>query len=516
MGSFGKQLRRAFFRRVVREECGVALVMAMLVVGSLTISTAAIVTLVTSNQTAFGRDRQEVLAFNTAEAGLNYGISALAQTVDPNGAAAYGPGAWYPSTHQSAGTTVAFNDSSGTGVWWANKVDAFTWQVFARGTSPTARVHRTLSVKVRSATQPGTTIPASQAWAKGLFVANPGSSCFTPTGSANLTISVYVKGCIDLSGNVGIQEPATSTAPSVDVVAETTIAFSSGAAQIGTSARPVRSVIAPNGCTGKSGKICSQPGSNVYAASYTGPSPNLTKPTVDPDARYAEGLWSSRVCSTGSFTFDDDTTRNKSLGTVDLFPSSAYDCRVFNGSGAEVGRLAWNPATGALIVTGLVYIDGDLRMNNNTAAGYTTPGTTTPVGATVYVGGTVTMNGTAALCGPPSVPSGGACSGSWDAAQGALFVVAVNTNGSANPLALGWHANGTAFYDVAAYVVGQYSANGNSGITGPVLTDTASISGNGTSTDVSNPPPTAPGAATTSPGSTTWGVIPASWQRLLP
>lgn len=359
--------------RAVREEHGVALVMAMLVVVALTISTAALTTLVTSNEKAFGRDRQEMLAFNTAEAGLNYGLSALAQTVDPNGAAASGAGAWHPTDHLSSGTTVPFNDSSGTGEWWANKLDARTWRVFARGTSPNGQVHRTVSFKVRSATEPGTTIPASQAWAKGLFIANPGSSCFTPTGSANLTISVYVKGCINLSGSVGIAEPATSSGPSVEVYAETTIAFGSGAAQIGTSARPVSSVIAPNGCTGKKGIICSQPGSNVYAASYTGPSPNLTKPTIDPAARYSEGLWNSPVCTTGSFTFDNDATRNMSVGTVELFPSSAYDCRVYDASGTQVGRLAWNPGTGALTITGLIYIDGDLSMNSNTAAGYTTP-----------------------------------------------------------------------------------------------------------------------------------------------
>lgn len=124
------------------------------------------------------------------------------------------------------------------------------------------------------------------------------------------------------------------------------------------------------------------------------------------------------------------------------------------------------------------------------------------------------MNGTAALCGPPSTPNEGTCSGSWDTATGALFLVAVNSNNSSNPLAVGWTANGSAYYDVAAYVVGQYSSNGSSGVTGPVIADSASVSGNGSSTDVANPPPSAPGSQTTSPGSTTFGVIPASWQQL--
>jgi hypothetical protein len=329
-----------------------------------------------------------------------------------------------------------------------------------------------------------------------------------------MTISVYVKGCINLQGNVGIGEPASSTSPSIRVYAESTISISSGSATIGTSSKKVASVVAPGGCTGKSGKICSAAGSNVYSQSYTGAATNVTKPTISPATTYALGDWKNRVCSTGSFTFDNDTTRNSSVSNAELFPTTAYDCRIYNTSGVEVGRLAWNPTTHALIATGTLYIDGNLTMNSNTAAGYTTPSSTTPLGATIYVDSTVSMNGTASLCGPPSVPSGSTCSGKWNADYGALVVVAVNHANSTDPFALGWSANGSAYYDLAAYVVGNYKNNGNSGVTGPIITDTATVSGSANSTDVSNPPPSAPGAETHTIGATTWGVIPASWQQL--
>jgi hypothetical protein len=331
-----------------------------------------------------------------------------------------------------------------------------------------------------------------------------------------MTISIYVKGCIKLSGSVGIAEPATSTAPSIRVYAETTISISSGSASIGSSAKKVLSVVASQGCTGKSGKICSASGSNVFAMSYTGVAANVTKPTINPSTTYALGNWKARVCSTGSFTFDNDTTRNTSVSTTELFPTSAYDCRVYNNAGAEVGRLAWNPTTHALIATGTLYIDGNLTMNSNTAAGYTTPSGTTPLGATLYIDGTVSMNGTASLCGPPSVPSGSGCSGKWNPSYGSLFVVAVNHQGNNDAFALGWNANGSAYYDLAAYVVGQYKNNGNSGVTGPIVTDTANVNGSANSTDVPNPPPSAPGSSYTSAGNTTWGVVPASWQQLRP
>ena len=69
--------------RFVEDDRGIALVMALLIVAALSISTASIATLVTSNEHFFGRDRQETLAFNTAEAGVNYAIATLAQGVDP-------------------------------------------------------------------------------------------------------------------------------------------------------------------------------------------------------------------------------------------------------------------------------------------------------------------------------------------------------------------------------------------------------------------------------------------------
>ncbi len=506
-------------RALRADERGISLVLSLLVVAALSISTAALAQLVTSNEHAFGRDRQETLAFNTAEAGLNYGVSTLAQSIDPTGVATAG------TTSGSSSAANAYPAGTGNGGWWAEKLDPTTWRIWATGTSPTGKVIREVSVKVKSVTAPGTVIPASTAWTYGLFVGNPGASCFTPTGSANLTISIYVKGCIDLSGNVGIAEPSTSSGGTVKVYAETTLKFSSGSAQIGANNKRVYSVIAPLGCTGKSGNICSAGSigppdtrgntSKVYAQNYVGPSQNIPKPPMNPDTdAYVKGDWANPNCSTGSFTFDNDSVRNKSLGSVDLFPAASYTCSVWNpGHTAYVGTLSWNKTTKVLTGSGLIFVDGDLQLNSNTATSY-------PAGTflSLYVDGTVQMNGTAAFCGPPSVPSGSTCTTTpkWQGTSGAIAITAVNALGNANPLAVGWKANGTVYYDVAAYVVGQYWTNGNSGITGPVICDTASVSGSGSQTDVSSPPPDTAGSTTTSPGTTQWGVIPASWQQLKP
>ncbi len=64
-------------RKRLSDESGLALVLALIVVAALSVATASMIMLVTSNQTAVGRDRQEERAFNIAEAGLNEAVSYL-------------------------------------------------------------------------------------------------------------------------------------------------------------------------------------------------------------------------------------------------------------------------------------------------------------------------------------------------------------------------------------------------------------------------------------------------------
>ena len=64
-------------RRTWTEHDGIALALSLLVMGVLTIATAAVITASTSNERAFGRDRQTSRALNIAEAGLNAAVAAL-------------------------------------------------------------------------------------------------------------------------------------------------------------------------------------------------------------------------------------------------------------------------------------------------------------------------------------------------------------------------------------------------------------------------------------------------------
>lgn len=467
-----------------------------MVVVALSISAAGLSGLIASNQTAYGRDRQDERAFNNAEAGLNYALAKLSTL----NSASYGPFStidWTP---------FPIDDGSNNGAWRAVKsslLGANTyWTVYSRATI--GRVTRNVKVKV-AAPQTAAATPASAVWGLGFFIADP-NGCTNMVGNATLTLDVFIAGDLCLNGTQQIGEPSSSGPKEIDVYVGGKLEIV-GNAQIGTSTRPIKSATIVGGCI-KSNKttpcnISSK--SNVFADAYSSTAGTLTKPPIYPDAVYDSGDWNQPVCSTGSFTFDNNGTRNSSIGTVDILTATAYDCTVYTDSSHAdiVGRLAWNPATKQLLISGVIYLDGNLAFAGGDQATYTGFGA-------IYVNGTVRTNGNSAFCGPPATINGSECSGIWDGSLGAISIMAVNAGNDA----IAWDMAGTAEFNLLVYVVGTFTSSGTARVTGPVIADHATVSGTADQTDVLNPPPGTPGSA----GSTVtsqWGsVIPSSWARL--
>lgn len=490
--------------RLAREE-GIALVMAVIVVSALTISTAAIVQLTTSNQVAFTRDRLEQRAFNTAEEGLSEAVAALRSIDDGTvGTVALGDPV---AVQGSSATPIAC--CSSLGGWWAEKRDADRWTIWAIGRAPNGEVLRTLSTQVKAEATTINTEP-SLAWAQGFFVGDA-STCTTMVGTATLKISVWVAGDLCLNGTQQITEPNLSGTQTVYLHVGGYLKIVGGAT-VGTSSRPIAAANIVKGCIRNSvGRNCHVPASShVYANAdaYTSAQSTLTKPVVDPDDEYAEANWSSPVCSTGSFAFDNDTTRNNSLGAVDLFPASDYDCRAFNAASEEVGRMRWDAATGEFRLEGKVFIDGDLSFAGGDSAYY-------PAGSfgAIYVNGSVSATGNSTFCGPPTKPSGSACNGDdtdvWDSDLGAVGIVAINSN-NVSP---GWNMAGNAEFNVLVYVNGLFKETGTSFVTGPVVTDRAIVAGTPEHTADSDPPPELEGGGSTT-SAAVWSAVPGTWRQL--
>jgi Tfp pilus assembly protein PilX len=495
---------RAVVRAVRSDERGLSLVLALLVITALSITTAGLATLITSNEHAFGRDRQEERAFNISEAGLNNGIAKLSTL----NSASYAQG----QTFTSGG---AQSIDGGTYSWTATKTtngaSSDTWTIQSTGTN--GNVTRNISVQVTAA-KVNTVVPSSSAWAYGIFVGNP-AGCTNVGGGVALTLSVFVLGdlCMNGSAAESILEPNSSGTQSVDLYVKGSLYLGNNPS-VGTSSRRIRSATIVNGCFLKNvaKPACDQGGGNsthVWASTYSTTPLAISKPSADAVSTYAGGDWQNPVCSQGSFTFDNDGTRNTSLGNFTLMTGSSYNCTVYKTSshvaGNEEGTLHWDAPSKTLTISGTIYVDGNLAFNGGDNGKYTGF-------ASLWVNGTVTTNGNSALCGPPSTTgsSQGTCSGTWDGAVGALTITAVNAGGAAT----GWQMNGTAEIDAAAYVNGSFSESGSAFVTGPVITDSAALNGTPKHTDITNPPPGTPGASTTNVSST-WGhVVKGSWRQI--
>lgn len=474
-------------RRLWADERGVSLVLALVISTTLAISTATTAMLVVSNERSSDRGRDAARAFNVAEAGLNNALSVLSQ-YDASGSIAVG--STLPST--------AFTLEEGSGTYAATKTGPLEWTISASGTSADGSVTRNLELKVTAETVTVGT-PASEVYGYGFFVAST-TGCTNITGTTPVQVPVFVGNDLCLSGNASISEPGASGGTLTIYVGGKYIATANPS--VGASSKKVASFTAVNGCRRQnSNVICSNSAqSRVYANAYSSTPSQLAKPAVDPDAVYASGSWSSPICTIGSFTFDNDTSKNGSLGTVDFLQGNtrpSFDCAVPKTSGSgNVGRLQWDQATKVLTITGTIFIDGGLYFAGQSQARYEGFGT-------IYANGSVTTNGQSSLCGPPAVPNGSRCTGNWSPSQGALAIVALG----------GWPMSGQSEFNVVAYVVGHFTASGGALVTGPVIADTAELSGTSKFSAVSEPPPGAPGASTMTT-TTTWKAIPGSWRQL--
>lgn len=565
----GGSVRALIRARLARQE-GIALVLTLIVMGVLTIGTAAVITEVNSNEHHFGRDRQVNRALNVAEAGLNAGVAAVkaqaaTATSLPGASGTIDQGSWSYTATRTA-------DASNPNLYY--------WTVTSTGVSPDGAVTRIVSTKVSetitSQTETETvTTPPSPAYSWGMFLGDAASDCTTSAGgntlggSSGITVDVYVKGSVCVSGNSSpfILQP-TGTQGTVSVYIGGKFLASSNGSPIGTSSAKLKSVTVVGGCldgnhtTAKKSGIpvtvvcskqgnptscttCTDYGSGVWANAYSSTQNDIPKPAIDLNWYSNAAPGPGHTCG-GTSTFpspstpwtattfknrvlDNDSTRNTSVGDVHLLElvdrssgaggtaHNSFDCKSYDSSGNLIGELKWDypnggcgsgPTNGVadLTINGTVYLDGNLVFDACDYAVYQGRGT-------IYVNGTVTFNNGSKICA--KAISGSPCSGNFDPSSNLLEIVAVNA-GNVSP---GYTLTGAGTYEGISYVVGRFNSGNGSDVNGPVIADTATMSGNAKLRTTVDPPPGAPGASTTT--TTTTGVdqaafagVPGSWQQL--
>lgn len=546
-------LRRATAR--LRDESGVALILALVVVMTLTISVAALTTLASTNERAFGRDRQDVRALNSAEAGLNGAIAKLkaspaSTTSIPNLSGSIDSGNWAYTTSRTQ------PDPTG-------HPNEYLWTITATGTSPNGSVTRQVQTQVKQTITPGTstvttTVPQSAVYSYGLYMGDPNSDCTVSggnlfNGSTAVTVPIYVGGSLCLTGGSSIAEPASSPGGTLTLYVGKKFKTQGPSSPVGTTTKRIASATIVGGClAGTNSVSCSQLGnpnncpsgggcgSGVWANTYSSTQNPIPKPTIDAPRYYTDpSTISSTGCNANPLNgaqqstypsgwtatnfkqrvLDGNATRNTSVGDVHLLElvdrssvaNNSFDCRLYGSDGTLLSRLAWTfPAgcsgPGTLIVQGSVFIDGNLDFDNCDYAVYQGRGT-------IYVNGTVTFAGGARVCAQPI--SGSPCLGNYNPSQNLLEIVANN----ASTVSPGFDLGGAGRFEGVAYTNGRFNAGNGASFNGNVTADWATFSG---AADLKSvvPPSSAPGASYTTtttvsgPDIVSWDAVPGSWQQL--
>jgi len=208
--------------------------------------------------------------------------------------------------------------------------------------------------------------------------------------------------------------------------------------------------------------------------------------------------------------FDNNSTMDKSLGTLDFLNFGSFDCRYYASDGTLVGQLKWQSGNpGSLTINGTIWMDANLAFSSNSNYAIVHGR------GTIYATGTISFSGQAKICELPT--SGSNCAGNYDANQNLLVFVAYNSGSSSTT---GFTLTGQNTFEGIAFTNGTLNEGGNATLHGPVLADTATMAGNGDTRTIINPPPGSPGAAydetVTNSGvdTATWNDVPGSWRQL--
>jgi Tfp pilus assembly protein PilX len=425
---------RVFSIERLRQEDGIALVLALGITSVLIIFVASMIDYTTSNSRAARLSSSSLTAMQYADAGLNTaysilvnqkvtvggnptaanllgcnGVAGVADTTGPSNCAI--PVAKVVCVAKTgcvsgdAGSSSVYGYYSGTNptVFNGVSVGASTWLIVSSGYARNpqgATVIKTTTAKVTITALNSGAVAA--VW-NHMFITAPLTTnvCAVDFAGNNTTITspLYAIGNVCLTGsNVSVQESVNGQP--IDLMVGGKLVLSGSGTKTGTDAQhPLTSGVVVGGCTAVSvSSATSACDSGSY--NYWVGTKDAFVPAEAPEMLAADILTDYTVsdpgpkhgCATGGLalsTFDGDTTQNGTNASFELLPGSSYTCVSQNG-GAATGQMSWNNSTKTLTVNGSVFLDGNLTISQS--------GTYSGTGV-IEAAGTVTFNGNATtLC----------------------------------------------------------------------------------------------------------------------
>lgn len=429
----------------LRDERGIALVMALGMILVLTVSVTTVIHFSSAGSRESSRSLADQQAHALAEAALNDARSVLWSSTEP-----LNPGS-VPEE------TVPYEEGTAT---HSGELNDTTWTLTGVGTvrNPTGPgagdVTRTLTSRVSVGGGTATAEGPNAVW--NYIYADSTTVCSSLTNTAEITVPVFVRGDLCMSLNSRILAPLVQVGH---------VASFTGDARIGAASRYIETARIQYCLRNDVLQACS-PAVRVYANEYSTTPEGLTKPPVDFDEWYANAKpGPMHPCTGGSFPggFDSagDFTRNNSRATVDLTPAAAYDCQV-EEDGQVVGRLTWTPGSpGTLQIAGTIFFDGPITLNSTDYAVYQGRGT-------IYSSGKITFSSSARLCGVA------ACDATWDASANLLAFVSSSSSGTNDFL-----VQNSAKFQGAVYTDGEFRESNSGTVWGPIISNWFEISNSG-------------------------------------
>ena len=518
-------------RRVMANEQGFALVIALAVTVVFSMTVVTVIESASSNSRSSDRSKGRVSAYTLAEAGINNAASILSKSnaydqhlLHPQGT--YTPADCAsppvnPSTAPSLGNTCSpytwTYDGGTTTMWgWFNSATS-DWTITSTGTVRNAfastSTQRTLTatVHVRAAPSQDNYVTA---W-NYVFVKDTtaGICNIQLDQSTNFSVSLYVEGNLCFKNQAYIAE--TNTTDPINLLVRGKIVWLSGASKgVGdtslTNNGQVTSAKIAGGCSNSlngTGHSCSPPSDYFYVKSggYSSTANAISAPALtnsdfttyyntayirpgDPCDNPGPNS-SNRLANT---KFDNDTTAlngtngNGSAASFDLTPSSSYTCEAKDTAGRVIGELSWNNATKILQIRGTIYIDGSVTYSQDAVyqgvngSGVHPSGDTSGndgIGgqAVLYISGTFSGNNSQ-LCGWDTVHDQAAKTGSncdftkWTPNTSMLMIVA---HGSTTSFSLGGGSG--CYLQAAIYSMNLADFGQQCRVEGPVISSTMTI-----------------------------------------
>jgi Tfp pilus assembly protein PilX len=401
----------------LRDESGMALVMALAIILVLTILVTSTLAFTSANSRDASLKQQGQSAYALAEAGLSQAEAQLySHYYDTSGnpsqnTTLYDP-SWYtgagiPSSQQSPTSTAACTATStcmswGPSSWTATGSGNVKGVLILQGTgrvpNPTGgtQLTRTVTDKIYVEQLPYKTHPGA-AWTE-LYSGATGNTCDLQLGqSVNANAPIYVAGNLCLTSTAKI-EGSTDLTKTVTLTVLGNIRIQNGNGSDIGATTPLTGVQVGGGCIKDNTKpyitpcpINTKNSTQIFDNSgrTTAAAPTVqTLPSIDWTS-YATTQAASIVSCTNGVSLSSPTfylTPSSGAG------SSGYTCTIKDSvSGATTGSITYNSSAHTLAFSGEVYFSGNLDLSNSTPVTYTGV-------SSMFIAGTVTAANGTVLC----------------------------------------------------------------------------------------------------------------------